>query len=160
MEPVDISIPLRTALELLEPDMQARGITLRQVADGHPRHVLGHASQLQQLFHNLCLNALEAMEAGGELTVRVADLTEAGGMTLLVEVSDTGHGIPEHLQPVIFNPFVTTKSRGSGLGLAICSSIADAHRAQLRARNNTERPGSTFTVEFPVLAQRQAGVDA
>ncbi|MDP2628194.1 MAG: ATP-binding protein, partial [Candidatus Rokubacteria bacterium] len=158
MEPVEIPTPLRATLELLEPEMQARHIRLRQVADGNPRPVLGNASQLQQLFHNLCLNALEAMEPGGELTVRVADLRECGGMTLHVEVSDTGPGIPEDLLPRIFNPFVTTKSRGSGLGLAICSSIADAHRAILRARNNTHRAGATFTVEFPVIAERAARV--
>ncbi len=160
MEAVDVSEPLRATLELLGPEMLARQISLRHVADGRPRAVAGNASQLEQLFHNLCLNALEAMNPGGELTVRVADLTEAGGMTLMVEVSDTGRGIPDELLPTIFNPFVTTKARGSGLGLAICSSIADAHRARLRARNNTGRPGSTFTVEFPVLTERGVGVDA
>ncbi|MEK7371811.1 MAG: ATP-binding protein [candidate division NC10 bacterium] len=158
MEPVKIPTPLGATLELLEPEMQARHIRLRQVADGNPRPVLGNASQLQQLFHNLCLNAIEAMKPGGELTVRVADLIECGGMTLHVEVSDTGPGIPEDLLPRIFNPFVTTKSRGSGLGLAICSSIADAHRATLRARNNPHRSGATFTVEFPVIAERAARV--
>jgi signal transduction histidine kinase len=107
-------------------------------------------TQLEQLFLNLCLNAMEAMGAGGELTMRVADLSEGGGTTLLVEVSDTGVGIPEELLPKIFDPFVSTKARGSGLGLAICRGVADAHRARLSARNNVERSGSTFTIEFPV----------
>jgi signal transduction histidine kinase len=107
-------------------------------------------TQLEQLFLNLCLNAMEAMGAGGELTLRVADLFEGGGTTLLVEVSDTGVGIPEELLPKIFDPFVSSKARGSGLGLAICRGVADAHRARLSARNNAERPGSTFTIEFPV----------
>ena len=94
------------------------------------------------------------MTAGGELTVRVADLCEAGGSTLLVEISDTGSGIPDDLLDKIFNPFVTTKSRGSGLGLAICSSVADAHRAVLSARNHISRPGCTFAIEFPVPDRR------
>ncbi|MBI2528452.1 MAG: GAF domain-containing protein [Candidatus Rokubacteria bacterium] len=160
MEPVDVSVPMRATLELLEPQIQARQIRLRHVADGTPRPVLGNASELQQLFHNLCLNAMESMNGGGELTVRVADLTEARGNTLIVEVSDTGPGIPDDLLPRIFNPFVTTKARGSGLGLAICRGIADAHRATLRARNNTERPGSTFTVEFPAISDRVVRVSA
>ena len=94
------------------------------------------------------------MAAGGELTVRVADLCEAGGSTLLVEISDTGPGIPPDLLEKIFNPFVTTKSKGSGLGLAICSSVADAHRAVLSARNHSDRPGCTFSLEFPALDRR------
>lgn len=151
LEPVDVAQPLQATLELLRAQMDARRIALRYVADGPVRPILGDASQLEQLFVNVCLNALEAMEPGGELTVRLADLCAAGGTTLLVEVSDTGSGIPEDLLPTIFNPFVTTKARGSGLGLAICRSIADAHRAALSARNNTGRPGCTFTMEFPVV---------
>jgi PAS domain S-box-containing protein len=150
MEPVDVTQPLQAALDLLGPQLAERQIRLRQVADGTPRPILGNASQLEQLFLNVCLNAVEAMEPGGELTVRVADLCAAGGVTLIVEVCDTGSGIPDDVLPTIFNPFVTTKPHGSGLGLAICRSIADAHRATLTARNNAGRPGSTFTIELPV----------
>jgi len=160
MELVDVAQPLQATLDLLRAQMEERRIRLRYVADGVPRPVLGNASQLEQLFLNVCLNALEAMEPGGELTVRLADLCAAGGTTLLVEVSDTGTGIPEELLPNIFNPFVTTKARGSGLGLAICRSIADAHRTTLSARNNAGRPGSTFTIEFPVPTGPPAPVRA
>jgi len=150
MEPVDISGPLQDTLETLLPQLEHRQIQLRRVADGSPRPILGNASQLEQLFLNLCLNALEAMNPGGELTVRIADLSEGGGSTLLVEISDTGCGISEELLSTIFNPFVTSKPHGTGLGLAICRSITDAHHARLSARNHVGRPGSTFTIEFPV----------
>ncbi len=150
MEPVDIQQPLQATLDLLSIQLEERRIQLRYVADGTPRPILGNASQLEQLFLNVCLNAVEAMEPGGELTVRVADLCAAGGATLLVEVCDTGGGIREDVLPTMFNPFVTTKARGSGLGLAICRNIADAHRATISARNNTTRPGATVTLEFPV----------
>ncbi|HET8577962.1 MAG TPA: ATP-binding protein, partial [Methylomirabilota bacterium] len=160
MEPLDITRPLRDTLELLRPQLEQRRVRLRQVADGAPRPILGNASQLEQLFLNLCLNAVEAMEAGGELTIRVADLCAGGGTTLLVEVSDTGPGIPEQLLDRIFDPFVTTKAKGTGLGLAICRGIADAHRARLVARNNIGRPGSTFTLEFSVAIANEVGVSA
>jgi len=160
MEPLDITEPLRHILELMRPQLEQRHIRLRQVAAGVPRPVLGNASQLEQLFLNLCLNAVEAMEPGGELTIRVADLCEGDGTTLLIEVSDTGRGIPEDLLDSIFDPFVTTKASGTGLGLAICRGIADAHRAKLVARNNLERPGSTFTLEFPVASRIEAGATA
>jgi len=150
MEPVDVTDSIRHILALIRPQLEERQVRLREVADGAPRPILGNASQLEQLFLNLCLNAVEAMGPGGELTLRMADLCEGGGTTLLVEVSDTGGGIPEDLLARIFDPFVTTKAGGSGLGLAICRGIADAHRAHLSARNNVGRPGSTFTIEFPV----------
>ena len=156
MTQLDIREPIANALESLRPFMEERGIRLRQVADGTPKPVLGNASQLEQLFLNLCLNAIQAMEPAGELTIRVADLSAGGGSSLLVEVSDTGRGIPEDLLEKVFNPFVTTKPGGTGLGLAICRSIADAHHARLSARNNTERPGSTFTLEFPRPASEPA----
>jgi PAS domain S-box-containing protein len=160
MEAVDVTVPLGETLELLQPRLEERRIALRRVGEGTPRPVLGNASQLEQLFLNLCLNALEAMDPGGELTVRVADLFEGGGSTLLVEVSDTGGGIPDDIIEQIFNPFVTTKAHGTGLGLAICRAIADAHRAILRARNHVGRPGCTFTVEFPVPVAKPARVTA
>jgi two-component system nitrogen regulation sensor histidine kinase GlnL len=160
MEPVDITVPIRNTLELLQPQLDGRGIRLRRVGDSSPRPVLGNASQLEQLFLNLCLNALEAMDSDGELTVRVADLSEGGGSTLLVEVSDTGSGISEELLDRVFNPFVTTKTKGTGLGLAICRAIADAHRAILRVRNNIGRAGCTFTIEFPVPAATPTRVPA
>ena len=156
MEMVDVSDPLRDTLETLHAELVDRKIQLRRVGEQTRRPVLGNASQLQQLFLNLCLNAIQAMEPGGELTVRVADLSEGGGSTLLVEVADTGPGIPDHLLGTIFDPFVTTKPQGTGLGLAICRSIADAHHARIHARNNVGRPGCTFTVEFPVPSGRPA----
>jgi two-component system nitrogen regulation sensor histidine kinase GlnL len=158
MEMVDLSDPLRDTLETLHAELEDRKIHLRRVGEQTQRPVLGNASQLQQLFLNLCLNAVQVMEPGGELTVRVADLSEGGGSTLLVEVADTGPGIPDHLLGTIFDPFVTTKPHGTGLGLAICRGIADAHHARIHARNNVGRPGCTFTVEFPVPSGRPAPI--
>jgi len=158
MEMVDVSDALRDTLETLHAEMDDRQIRLREVGEATRRPVLGNASQLRQLFLNLCLNAIQAMEPGGELTVRVADLSEGGGNTLLVEVADSGPGIADDLVATIFDPFVTTKPHGTGLGLAICRSIADAHHARIGVRNNVGRPGCTFTVEFPVPSARPARI--
>ena len=156
MELMDVSATLRDTLETLHAEMEDRKIQLRRVGEATRRPVIGNATQLQQLFLNLCLNAIQAMDPGGELTVRVADLSEGGGSTLLVEVADTGPGIADDLLPTIFDPFVTTKPHGTGLGLAICRGIADAHHARVSARNNVGRAGCTFTVEFPVPSGRPA----
>jgi PAS domain S-box-containing protein len=151
LESVNVSAPLQDTLETLRPMLEERGIRLRERVDGTPHLVLGNASQLEQLFLNVCLNAIEAMPSGGELAVRVEEeISEGGDGKLRVEISDTGCGIPEELLATIFNPFFTTKAHGTGLGLAICRSIADSHHARLSASSTMGRPGSTFVIEFPV----------
>ena len=70
----------------------------------------------------------------------------------MVEITDTGTGIPEALLGKIFDPFVTTKPRGSGLGLSICRGIADAHGATIRVQNNLNRRGAAIVIEFPAAA--------
>ena len=147
---MNVSAPLQDTLEALRRMLEERGVRLRQPVDGAPRPIPGNASQLEQLFLNLCLNAIEAMQSGGELTVRVAEVSEGGSSTLRVEISDTGCGIPEESLATIFDPFFTTKAHGTGLGLAICRSIADAHHARLSAVSPAGQPGSTFLIEFPV----------
>ncbi|HZP35580.1 MAG TPA: ATP-binding protein, partial [Methylomirabilota bacterium] len=154
LQAIDLTKPIQDVLETLHAQMEEQHIRLRQVGTAAGRTVLGNVSQLQQLFLNLCLNAIQAMESGGELTVRVVDMSDSGSATLMVEVADTGPGIPEDLLSTVFDPFVTTKPQGSGLGLAICRGIADAHHARLAVRNNGGRPGCTFTVEFPLPSAR------
>ena len=155
---LDIRDPITSTLEALGPVLERQRIGVRTIGHNTAHLVLGNASQLEQLFGNLCLNAVDAMGMGGELTLRIADLAEPSGASVLVEIADTGEGIPSDLFDSIFAPFVTTKATGTGLGLAICRSIADAHHATLRARNNTERAGATFTLEFPIQASRSPKV--
>jgi signal transduction histidine kinase len=150
LESVSISTPLQDTLETLHPMLEERGIRLVQTVEGTPRPILGNASQLEQLFMNLCLNAIEAMQPGGKLGVRVAEVSEGHSSALRVEISDTGCGIPEELLATIFDPFFTTKVHGTGLGLAICRSIADVHHARLTA-SSVAQSGSTFVIEFPVF---------
>ena len=120
----------------------------------------GDPAELKQLFLNLFMNALEAMDAGGELTIRLSRRESTGAPSLLAEVSDTGSGIPQNVLGKVFDPFVTTKPGGSGLGLAICRGIADAHRATIRVENNARSRGTTVTMEFLVTDETPAGVKA
>ena len=148
MEPVHLADPIRHTVDLLRPQLDERRVAVRHVAEGTAPAIHGNLALLEQLFLNLCLNALDAMDHGGELTVRVGHA--ADGDNVIVAVSDTGPGIADDVLARIFDPFVSTKTRGSGLGLAICRSIVDTHHARLTARNNAGGPGSTFTVEFPI----------
>jgi signal transduction histidine kinase len=102
--------------------------------------------QLQQVFMNLMLNAIEAMkDSGGELTVK----SQLQDGQLQFSVSDTGVGLPTEKMDQIFSAFFTTKPQGSGMGLAISRSIVESHGGQLWASANSGR-GATFHFTLPI----------
>ena len=152
LAPLDLREPIEDTLALLRAQLEQKGTRLRRLYDPALPPVAGDPAQLKQLFLNLFMNALEAMESGGELTIELQARSRHGAPTILARVSDTGTGIPEDLLGKIFDPFVTTKPRGSGLGLAICRRITDAHGATIRAENNFNRRGSTIAIAFPAVA--------
>jgi signal transduction histidine kinase len=90
------------------------------------------------------LNAIEAMPDGGTLTVRTA----AGSTVALVEIQDTGLGIPEAIRTKLFEPFFTNKSQGTGLGLSISAHIVTQHGGQIEV-DSEEGHGSIFRVVLP-----------
>jgi signal transduction histidine kinase len=102
--------------------------------------------QLQQVFMNLMLNAIEAMaESGGELAVK-SELQEGH---LQFSVSDTGVGLPGEKMDQIFSAFFTTKPQGSGMGLAISRTIVESHGGHLWASANIAG-GATFYFSLPI----------
>ena len=112
--------------------------------DGLPRiKIDGH--QMQQVLINLMLNAVQAMEKGGTLSLRT--FREDGG-GVGIEVKDTGSGIPASQLKKIFDPFFTTKSEGTGLGLSISVKILENHGATLDVESR-EGEGSTFIIHLP-----------
>lgn len=149
--PVDIRTSVYETLALLRGQLEQAQITAKIVAEADLRPVTGDHAQLKQLFLNVFMNAVEAMGPGGELAITLAEHFTNDLRSVIVEISDTGHGIPEHLLGKIFDPFVTTKLHGSGLGLSICRGIADAHRATIRANNNLYHSGATITIRFPLI---------
>ncbi|OGP68221.1 MAG: hypothetical protein A2170_14535 [Deltaproteobacteria bacterium RBG_13_53_10] len=102
--------------------------------------------QIQQVLINLILNAIQAMERGGTLTVRTFPERGTG---VGIEISDTGTGIPKTYLKKIFDPFFTTKSEGTGLGLSISLKILNNHGATMDVASE-EGKGSTFTIRFPI----------
>jgi PAS domain S-box-containing protein len=152
MVPLDIVRSVQETLALLRAQLEQARITVTTSYQRALPLVSGDADQLKQLFLNVSVNAIEAMNLGGHLKVRVADRKALGSRVVVVEIEDSGDGIPTHLLAKIFDPFVTTKERGSGLGLSICRGIADAHRATIYATNSTAGPGAVIVIEFPALA--------
>jgi two-component system NtrC family sensor kinase len=108
--------------------------------------VLGDEGQLQQAVIALATNAIDAMPDGGTLTLRAY----RSGPNVLVEIKDTGIGIPHENLAKIFDPFFTTKDigRGTGLGLAVCYGIVSEHGGRLDVRSAVG-VGTTFTISLP-----------
>jgi signal transduction histidine kinase len=150
--PMNLKPVLDETLALLRGRMEQAGISVRVSTDDDLPPVHADHAQLKQLLLNILLNAIEAMEGGGELSVLIRRQPEGEGEGLILEVSDTGSGIPSRLLERIFDPFVTTKPEGSGLGLSICRSIADAHQATIKASNNPGGRGATITIQFPAAS--------
>lgn len=130
-----------------------------------PVEIQGDEDLLKQVFHNLILNAVQAMTEGGKLTISAKPLSLAkprqrarfeaamGGAPAPFEVlqvgfEDTGPGIPKEARRKIFDPFFTTKSRGTGLGLAIVHHIIESHQATIDVESRRNR-GTRFVFMFP-----------
>ncbi|WP_143070507.1 ATP-binding protein [Luteibacter sp. UNC138MFCol5.1] len=151
----DLAALVEECAQLLDGDIALHRIALRvDIARDAP---LPHGDrvQLQQVVVNLMANAIRAMsEVAGKrlLTVRArADAVDG----LLVEVEDSGTGIPEHIAPHLFDAFVTTRGDGMGMGLAICRSTVESHGGRLWATN---RPGggATFHFTLPLTEAEEA----
>lgn len=102
--------------------------------------------KIRQVILNLFMNAIEAMQNGGELTIHTYHLPEQG--QVLITFADTGPGLNPKIRPRIFEPFVTDKETGTGLGLTITADIVHQHRGQIQAENNPEA-GAIFKVWLP-----------
>jgi len=102
--------------------------------------------RLEQVFNNLIQNAVQAMPAGGKLTIKMGKYHNQ----IYIQVRDTGIGIPEEMVPNIFRPFFTTRTKGTGLGLSVVKKIVDAHRGTIEVDSRHEK-GTTFTVWLPKI---------
>lgn len=125
-------------------ESDAAGITVRRTYDPGSDHLYADPHQMEQVFINLLHNAIQAMEAGGTLTLS----TRVEGADVVTTFQDTGKGIPAHVLPHVFTPFYTTKHRGSGLGLAIVKKIVEEHGGAIEIESEAGR-GTTATVVLP-----------
>jgi two-component system, NtrC family, sensor kinase len=145
---VDINAVIGDVFVLLEHQFEAARIKVRRELTSAPAIVLGIEHQLQQVFLNLFLNARDAMPRGGWLSV--ATRFDEDGM-VVVEVSDTGSGIPSEYLARIYDPFFTTKAigRGTGLGLSITYGIVRDHQGSIQC-DSAPGQGTKFTLTVPL----------
>jgi signal transduction histidine kinase len=142
---VDLNKVVRETMSLLEHQIQKVGVEVKMDLAGGLPPVHGNAGKLQQVFLNLFLNARDAMDGGGVLSVR----TWAEESGARVDVTDTGHGIsPEHIQR-IYDPFFTTKGhrKGTGMGLAVTYGIVQEHKGSIEV--SSRQGGTRFHLRLP-----------
>ncbi len=149
---VDVGDQIRKTLSLLEKQPSFQNIQFDLEIDKHLSRIRGNPIRLNQVFMNLIVNAAQAMEGRGGLTIRARHRSSGG----IVEISfeDTGPGIPKEIQGQIFDPFFTTKTDqgGTGLGLSVSYAIVREHRGSVRVKSEPGQ-GTTFTLRFPVLSR-------
>jgi len=167
-ETVNLAEVIDGALAITRPrwhnlaQREGRAIQVRSEIDA-PLLVLGNAAELRELLINLIVNAIDALPSGGDLTLRLIerhDCTSGAEQHLAVlEVSDSGIGIPPVLHERIFDSFYSTKldGKGSGLGLAMCRQIAARHNGRIELHSAAGQ-GTTFRVLLPIVQQSAAPV--
>jgi signal transduction histidine kinase len=154
--PVDLRLPVRRALAMVEQVAANHDVRLVDDLGGPLAPVLANGQEMEQVFLNLMLNAVDAMPDGGRLAVTARTVGARDGHSAVqVQVEDTGQGIPDEIRQRVFEPFFTTKeqARGTGLGLAICLGVVESHNGEIEVAS---RPGegTRFTVTIPVAEER------
>lgn len=163
MKPIDVCVPLDAALKLVANELRHRARVVKQYNE-RPR-VVANEGRLGQVFLNLLTNAMHAMPDGApeQHEVRVATSMDDRGH-LVIEISDTGSGMPPHVLEHVFEPYFSTKpvGQGTGLGLSISRNIIAQHGGTISVTSEIGR-GSTFRIVLPPLApagvsQKEQGV--
>jgi PAS domain S-box-containing protein len=145
LQPSALNDVVHETTELLRPEIENRGITIKQkLARRLPLARLDPA-QIKQVLVNLMKNAIQAMTRGGTLTVQ----TDPGVDGVVLTVADTGGGIPQEQINRIFEPFYTTKKKGSGLGLMIVQRIVREHHGRIELESHVGQ-GTVFRVWLPL----------
>lgn len=143
---VSLNTLLTNVLNLTDYTISKKGIMLVKELSEELPQVLADANKLEQVFLNLIINAIQAMDKGGTLTVKTWFDTK----NCYVSITDTGHGIPDGIKARIYDPFFTTKGvkEGTGLGLTVSKAIVEQHNGAIHI--DTKPGKTTFTVSLPL----------
>jgi signal transduction histidine kinase len=150
MESIELGDLLDETISVFQLDAKAAALSVTVEAPHPSVHIHADAAQLRQVLWNLLSNAAEAAGTGGSVRARLRRVD----LMAVLEVEDSGPGIPGCDLQRIFDPFFTTKEAGTGLGLAIVHRIVEAHGGQLSVASE---PGNTrFSIALPMRVSRTA----
>ena len=147
--PLDLNELIGEVLGLYESSSAT--ISLELAVDLPP--ILGDATQLRQVIHNLLRNAEDALEGDGSGRISIATRANSRHAELLI--TDNGPGFPAEILPRIFEPYVTTKAKGTGLGMPIVKKIVDEHQGTIEIRNAPEG-GARICIRLPLAKEEEA----
>jgi len=151
-QPTDVNALLKESLELLEGQALFLNVEIVEDFDADLHPVIVDPGQIQQVFINVFINAAEAMEGAGRLSI--ATRTDHSAEVIEVEVTDTGPGIPDKNLEMVFDPFFSTKEvmHGTGLGLAISHGIIRRHQGTISVASDPG-VGTAISIHLPIKAE-------
>jgi PAS domain S-box-containing protein len=154
--PVDVRAVVQTALKMARVEIRNRAAVVLELGEVPP--ILASEQRLGQVFLNLLVNAAQAIPEGNPMGNQIRVVTRTDGDRVIVEVKDTGAGMPPQVRERIFDPFFTTKPAGvgTGLGLTICHGIVAGLGGDIQAESAVG-VGTTFRVRLPLPAPLPAG---
>ena len=150
LAPVDLNACVQSGVEFVRPIAEQAGVALVFAEDGGQLTIQGNENLLRQVVLNLICNAIRHTPAGGKIETSTRRVSRHGAIRALVEVADTGCGIPDYLIERIFEAGFSANGDTPGLGLAVCKRIMTSHGGEIRASSHVDR-GSTFQLEFAAL---------
>jgi len=157
--PTSLNDVVRATLSLFISEIKTKPLDITEEFDPDLPAVVANKGQLMEVFLNIMKNARDAMGGRGRLAVRTRAVEERGGRSAVVEVEDSGPGIPEEIRDRIFDPFFTTKEKGGGLnvglGLSISHGIVKAHGGRIEVESE-EGKGTLFRVILPAATDESA----
>jgi signal transduction histidine kinase len=145
---IDINELVSDMIDFYYPQAQSRSVTIRQGLHNEPLICKIDPDMLKQVILNLFINAQQAMSSGGELMIR----TEKQQKDAVIQISDTGSGIPPERLPHIFDAYYSSRPQGSGLGLPTAKKIIDAHKGSISV-NSEQGKGTSFQIRLPLQSQ-------
>jgi len=160
IETVYLDKMITEVVDLLKVSL-SKNITISTRFCNNPLPIAADPSQIYQVILNLCTNAIQAMQKGGELLIQLSLLTKHHDSSdkpwVCLSIKDTGTGMNEATQKRIFEPFFTTKTqgeeRGTGLGLSIVSAVIKQHQGEIMVESEVD-VGTEFTLYFPAMTEQ------
>jgi len=148
---VDICALMEEVVSLIKNQAYSKDVRIVKNYTDSALSVLADPALLRQVFFNLCINAIDSMSKGGRLTLNIySGQGTRANKEVIIEIADTGKGIPKDILPRIFEPFFTTKEpgKGTGLGLSIVHLILERHKGAIGVESVVAK-GTKFTIRLP-----------